>query len=112
MSSPTLTFQSILDDLRDCKITPARSNLSYVADVQSWFFEKIVNQSDLPNNCLSLDNWVTKHSEDITKYLKRIWENNNGRYEAILRNNKEFLDKPVEFPGMYLLMSIFKHIFR
>ena len=94
------TYQSILDNLRECKITPSRSNLSYVSDVQSWFFEKIINRSDLPQNCLTLENWVTKNSEDITKYLKRIWENNNGRYEAILRNNKEFLDKPVEFPGM------------
>ena len=67
------TYQNILDDLRDCKITPALSNTTYVFEVQSWYW-KIIVESDLPINCHTLQNWVENDSEDVTKYFKRIWE--------------------------------------
>ena len=97
----SLTNQIIFDNLRDCKITPSRSNDSYILAVQSWFWNIIV-EANLSMDCLTLQNYVDKESVAITEYLKRIWENHNGRYEALLRNHKEFLDKPVEVPGINL----------
>ena len=93
------TNQTILEDLRDIKITPARSNDEYILNVQSWYWNIIAN-SDLPIGCLALENWVSKDSVDVTEYLKRIWANHNGRYDAVIRNHKEFLAKPVEIPGI------------
>ena len=96
----SLTNQIIFDNLRDCKITPSRSNDSYILAVQSWFWNIIV-EANLSMDCLTLQNYVDKESVAITEYLKRIWENHNGRYEALLRNHKEFLAKRVEIPGRF-----------
>ena len=101
----TMSHKIILDDLRGRKITPARSNSTYIVEVQEWFW-RFIAQSGLPSNCQTLQVWVAKDSEKITDYLKRIWEDHNGRYEAILRHHKEFLAKVVEIPGMLWLFSV------
>ena len=99
-----MSHQTILDDLRGRKITPSRSNSKYLVEVQEWFW-RIVAGSNLPSNCQTLQVWVAKDSEKITDYLKRIWEDHNGRYDAILRHHKEFLAKLVEIPGVYYNLS-------
>ena len=102
----SLTNQTILDSLRNCspKITPARTNDTYVCYVQSWFWD-VVAEYDLPMTCHTIENWVAKESVVITDYFKRIWEEHKGRYDAVLRKHKEFLEKPVEIPGKIIFCS-------
>ena len=105
------TNQTILEDLRDIKITPARSNDEYIFCVQSWYWNLLAD-SDLPFDCLTLQNWVGKESMRITDYFKRIWEDHKGRYDAVLRNHKDFLGKLVEIPGNNILHYFhYMHLF-
>ena len=69
----SFTNRNILDDLRNLKITPARANDDYIIEVQSWYWKIIVaSESDLPTNCQTLQDWVTKESEEVSKFLKQI----------------------------------------
>ena len=104
------TNQTILDSLRDCtpKVTPARSNDTYICYVQSWFWD-VVAEHDLPMTCDTIEKWVAKESEVITDYFKRIWDEHKGRYDAVLRNHKAFLTKPVEIPGIIFFCTCMEY---
>ena len=91
--------RNILDDLRENKITPARTNSTYLDSVQSWYWNIIIESDLSSTDCVTLDDWVIKESVDFTEYVKRLWENSNGRYNAVIRHT-EFMAKPVVIPGI------------
>ena len=104
------SHQTILDDLRGFNITPSRSNNEYIFHVESWYMELILAQSDLHSDCLSVQNWIVEESLVVTDYLKRIWEDHKGRYDAVIRKHKDFLAKPVVIPGKYHFSPFHSHV--
>ena len=93
-------FGDILRDLNNAKVNPNRTNSStYASDVQAWLWQKIA-VLELPKECETLISWISGDFSSIfKKEATRIWGLTNGSMRDIERKYKNFMEKPVQFPG-------------
>ena len=96
----SFTFGNILRDLNKAKVNPNRTNSStYASEVQSWLVKKCADL-ELPKECETLIAWISgDFSSTFKKEASRIWGLTNGSMRDIERKYKNFMEKPVQFPG-------------